>query len=115
MTPLLLAGAAAAPVVLAWGLSFVALALLTFPYVTRLTGGVSLARSPALYRRLLGVGLKLSVANAATLVNARIALVVLVVFADEATSWRLLGGSGYERSPLAHRQRTRPQRLSWHR
>jgi O-antigen/teichoic acid export membrane protein len=85
ITPALVVGASDRTAIAWWALAFAALALLGLAPLARAAGGVRRPRRPGLYRRLLRFGATLAVGNSASLINNRIALVLLAAFASTAT------------------------------
>jgi len=81
----LVAGASDRAAIAWWALAFAALGLLGLAPLARAAGGVRRPRRPGLYRRLLRFGATLAVGNSASLINNRIALVLLAAFASTAT------------------------------
>lgn len=84
VAPPLLVGAGDAAAIGSWCLSLVALALLGVWTLHRRVGRMRVPRGRDVYRRLVGVGLKLAAGSSAMLVTPRIALVVLAAFATTA-------------------------------
>jgi O-antigen/teichoic acid export membrane protein len=84
ITPPLLAGASARTAIAVWALWWVALpVLLLFP-TRSLFGRPRLPRQRGFYRRVVGYGAKISGLNAVTMINDRVGLVALAVFASDA-------------------------------
>lgn len=84
ITPALLAGATNRTAIGVWVLAQVAVAAVPFFTLHRLLGRARFPRDPALYRRLVSVGLKLAPGNSASLLNTRIGLIVLALFTTQA-------------------------------
>jgi len=84
IAPPLLLGADDRTAIAVWALSLAALAVAGLPRLRRDVVPLRVPRDPALYRRLVGVGLKLAAGNSAMLVTPRVALVALAIFATTA-------------------------------
>jgi O-antigen/teichoic acid export membrane protein len=84
ITPPLLAGASAQVAIAFWTLQFAAVAVLAFFPLRSLLGGTALPRDRRLYRRVVSYGMKLSGTNAVKMVNERLGLLALGIFATDA-------------------------------
>jgi O-antigen/teichoic acid export membrane protein len=84
ITPPLLAGASSQLAIAFWTLSFAAVAILAFFPLRSLLGGPSLPKDRRLYRRVVSYGMKLSGTNAIKMVNERLGLLALGIFATDA-------------------------------
>jgi O-antigen/teichoic acid export membrane protein len=83
ITPPLVMGASDKTAIGIWSLWLVILPVLMYPSLRRTLGGRRPPSDPTIYRRLVGAGMKLSVANTALMTGPRIALIALAVFAGD--------------------------------
>jgi O-antigen/teichoic acid export membrane protein len=84
IAPPLLAGASAQTAIAVWVLWWVALPLLLLVPTRRRFGRPRLPRERGMYRRVVSYGAKISGLNVVTMLNDRVGLVALAVFASDA-------------------------------
>jgi O-antigen/teichoic acid export membrane protein len=84
IAPPLLAGASARTAIAIWVLWWVALPLVLFLPTRSRFGRARLPRERGYYRRVVGYGTKISGLNAVTMLNDRVGLLALAVFASDA-------------------------------
>jgi O-antigen/teichoic acid export membrane protein len=84
IAPPLLAGASPSQAIAVWTLSFVAIPALAFLPLRALIGGPRVPRERGLYRRLLSYGTRIALFDVVPVLNDRVALLALALFATDA-------------------------------
>jgi O-antigen/teichoic acid export membrane protein len=84
IAPPLLAGASPSTAIAVWTLAFAALPALVFFPLRGLVGPPRVPREPALYRRLVSYGTRIALFDVVPVLNDRVALLALAVFATDA-------------------------------
>jgi O-antigen/teichoic acid export membrane protein len=84
IAPPLLAGASPGTAIAIWTLAFAALPLLVFFPLRALIGPPKVPRERALYRRLVSYGTRIALFDVVPVLNDRVALLTLAVFATDA-------------------------------
>jgi O-antigen/teichoic acid export membrane protein len=84
IAPPLLAGASPSEAITIWTLSFVALPALVFLPLRSLVGGPRAPRDRGVYRRVLSYGTRIALFDVVPVLNDRVALLALALFATDA-------------------------------
>jgi O-antigen/teichoic acid export membrane protein len=84
IAPPLLAGASPSEAIAVWTLSFVALPALVFFPLRALVGGPRAPRDRGVYRRVLSYGTRIALFDVVPVLNDRVALLALALFATDA-------------------------------
>ena len=84
VAPPLIAGASVRHAIEIWTLWLIVMPLIMWQPLWSIMGGARLPRSPGLYRRLVGTGTRLAIANTALMISPRISLIALAIFSNDA-------------------------------